>query len=979
MEKKTAEFLYKEKLNPLPKGECCAVDISAAAERLCKQQGGTLYFKEGVYTLKSSVTVPENVDLCFAEGAILETEGDAVFTYLGKNITAGKYRIFAENCNLAGFEKTLFGRPEWFGAAADGKTDCSKAFSRAVKTFNTVYLSKGKYLVTETVYANAHSSLVIEGEGMDKTFIIVANGITGFWFNPIHDKNKSPYNAVTVKNLAMREIKRRQRSVAINYQGGDLRIDGCAFYGFKCGFETSYSGWTHFTNSYTEGNKMACQIKEHSMFLYYKFCHSKNDGNFLFCEIPPSGGYSNGIDINGVLIEDAKDTAIYCCENQALFIDDCHIKNCHGAHGIYCGKDFDVSVSNCEIEAAEDNDGFVGIYSSEAHSQYYSNNYIKNAKTGIVLEGPYNWRNMSAIDRNVFVNCKENYFKIHRANDYKIFNNIYDGSLPESAEISEINGVNGIYRNNKVGNTAGYFLKSLYGHTVATEKDAVAYSHEQSERYAPFMKNKLFEQASCLPHSYLLADESNYMKLLSDKTKRARCIRFKKGCYNIEKSLTVAEKTVLWLERGAVISVADGARLNIKSNRIIAGQYKIFDGKNIVIKNAPVVFAEWFGENEEGKDFSITLQRAVNAARGVVLPKGDIILQNTVKLPSGKYLTVSGQAIKQTFIKAPESGLIFDYRENKEGGVLFADFYVIGKENCSGADFLRFKGTGEKNRIATYNLVFEKIGKVFKVDGCNNFYAYLTRNINIKHYFDFKNCKNILLDSLLDPPGCGEFVTAESCEKVVLYNIASVGAHAVDVSMKNCKNITVKQGGLDLGCYRNKEELKTSYAAGEFINCENVLFEGHWIATNITPSCYPKGNAESEERDNLVFIGCKNVTVAGNSTVNCKRGVTVSKCKNVTVVGNKGEANMLYDFSVNDSENVDLEYNFCLSNAWRGTKREIFAGRGMKNSRIRYNSLGTAPYKLSLEYAIGDNEVSHNGFKVVSGDPEQMSEAIWPK
>ncbi len=973
---KTTQFTYNNVISP--KGDDSAKLIENAAEAVSKElNGGTLYFEKGVFTVKTSVVIPANVDLAFAEGAVIKTEGEAVFEYLGKNITAKNSRIFASGCNLKGFEKTLFGRPEWFGAVADGKTDCSDAISEAAKVFNTVYFSKGKYFIAKTVVAYGQKCLVLEGAGRDKTVIIVANGITGFWFNPVEKSKGIEYRSVAVKNIAFREKNQRKRSVAINYHGPDLRIDGCAFYGFSCGFETSYSGWTHFTNNYTENNKMACQIKEHSMFLYYKFCHSKRDGNFLYCEIPPSGGYSNGIDINGILIEDSTDYAIYCAENQALFIDDCHIKNCHGKRGIYCGKDFDVSISNCEIEAAEDNDDFTGIYSFGSHSQYYSNNYIKNAKTGIYLEGPYDWRNMSAIDRNVFVNCSGNYFKLKTVNDYKIFNNIFDGSLPEKDEITVEGAVNGIYRNNKNGNTEGYLLKSLCPHTVATDKDAFSVSNELSKRIEPFGSNLLYGQASNIPTEFIIVNEENYKEILSKKTEAKRCLRFAKGNYKIEKSLTLFEKTTLWLERGAVISVEKGARLNLRCNKIIAGQYKIFEG-NVVLKNASVCFAEWFGEMEEGKDFAKSVEKAITAAENVILPKGDVSILSTVKIPAGRNKSVRGQAIKQTFIIPAESGFVFECRENKEGGLMFADFMVFGKKVCDGASFLKFRGTG-KNRIFSSNIVFKMLNKVYDISGCTDFYAHISRNENIANFLSFKNSENIILDSLLDPPGCGEFLIANNSKKLTLYNIASVGAHAVDVIMKNCEDIIVKQGGLDLGCYRNPEELKTSYAAGEFVNCKNVLFEGHWLATNITPSCYPKGNAESEERDNLVFEGCENVTVAGNSTVNSKRGVVVNKCKNVVIVGNKGEANMRYDFYVNDSENVRLEYNFCLSKAWRGTKREIFAGRGLKNSTVKYNSLGTAPYKLSVEYAIGDNEVSNNGFAVVAGDPNTMAEAIWPK
>ncbi len=969
MNKKQAKYLYDEVVTALPPRADSGDILNAAAGHQGEaNRGATLYLKKGKFHIKSAVVIPENVDLCFEEGAILICDEGGSFEFNGKCITAPDRRIFDSPKGLKGFRRAVFGRPEWFGAEPGGKKDCSEAVSAAANLFPTVWFRPDVYLLNKTAAASLRKEknvLLLEGAGTGKTVIKIAGGVTGF---DIRTEKGAVNNAVTVKNLSFEEVGQGKTATALSIQVADVRVEKCDFKGFDRAFETHNSGWVHYIENYSENNNVACEIKEHSMFLYYKFCHSVRDGKFLYCEIPPNGGYSNGIDVNGCLIEDSLECGVYTTENQAVFIDDCAIRNCRGAAGIYCGKDFDVSVSNCEITGAPDNKDFTAIKSVSSHSQYISNNYIDGCAVGYYLEGPYDWRSMTAVDGNVFKNCRENYFKIKCVNDYKIFNNIYDGALPADKEIAVETSLNGVYRGNKAGDVSGHRMGGLFEHFAATPKNAFSVSSARTDKEKPFEGPGIYEYMNDRPADFVLIDENDFETIVGNKYPTPVCFRLKRGIYRIEKDTVIDGSISLWFERGALIRVSEAATLTIKADKLYAGPYRIFEGGKVVAEKFDFAFAEWFGDIESDADATDIIKTALATCGRIFLPGCDMILDGEIELPAGKNVLICGPDVKHTVVHVPPSGRIFGFRGAGELSVMFKNIMFLGTEPCKGADFFGAK-MGDKGRVVTDNVIFQFMNKIFELEGCPDFYSYLSRNHAIETYFDFKKSRNALFDSLLDPPGCGRFLNAKDCSDFTLYNIASVSGHSVDLLFKNSKNIIVKQGGLDASYYRTPEEYRTSYASADFNGCENVLVEGHWVANHVTPPGWKPSEYESVKRDNLRFTDCKKVTVAGNSIVNGRNAVTVERCSDVTIVGNKGEASLLHDFLLKNSEKVTLEYNFCLSFAWRGTQKELYLSR-LKRSSISYNAMGCKEYKL--EPGVEKNVVRGNVFSVAAGNPADL-------
>lgn len=89
-----------------------------------------------------SLAFPEGSVLCFRGGSI--SNG----TIIGKRlvIEAPACQVF-NNTNLQASIASPMVMPEWFGAKADGKQDCTEAFEQAIKIGGQVRLSKGTYLI----------------------------------------------------------------------------------------------------------------------------------------------------------------------------------------------------------------------------------------------------------------------------------------------------------------------------------------------------------------------------------------------------------------------------------------------------------------------------------------------------------------------------------------------------------------------------------------------------------------------------------------------------------------------------------------------------------------------------------------------------------------------------------------------------------------------------------------------------------------
>ena len=148
----------------------------------------------GTHSIAANLTVPANITLKPERGATLAIADGKTLTING-GLEAGPYQIFS----CAGTGKVEFGPgsikeayPEWWGAVADGATDCSAAIQAAVRAVGavdnscgTVSFGSGTYVIDNTtIYLDTTSFKVnyrLKGSGYG-TIIKLKNYTTGYAF-----------------------------------------------------------------------------------------------------------------------------------------------------------------------------------------------------------------------------------------------------------------------------------------------------------------------------------------------------------------------------------------------------------------------------------------------------------------------------------------------------------------------------------------------------------------------------------------------------------------------------------------------------------------------------------------------------------------------------------------------------------------------------------------------------------------------------
>ncbi len=142
-----------------------------------------LVIPAGQVSISATTTIPANVQLRLAKGGQFAVANGVTLTINGP-FEAGPHQVFT----WTGTGKVVFGsgaveqvRPEWWGAKADGATDCDTAFQAAVNAFPRVRLTEGAYKIDNaTVYLNSTDSqaqFVLQGAGR-ATILDIAN-LTG--------------------------------------------------------------------------------------------------------------------------------------------------------------------------------------------------------------------------------------------------------------------------------------------------------------------------------------------------------------------------------------------------------------------------------------------------------------------------------------------------------------------------------------------------------------------------------------------------------------------------------------------------------------------------------------------------------------------------------------------------------------------------------------------------------------------------------
>ncbi|MNO55434.1 Pectate lyase superfamily protein [compost metagenome] len=189
------DIAYSAKVNGL-KGDGVTNDYSALNAMLTNI-GATkaqIYFGKGTYIIGSNITIPPNVKLIFANGAMLSPNTGVTITINGP-IDAGVYQIFGGNGTITGSPKVDSVYPQWFGAVADASTDCSSAFQKALNFAKgipvRVICGESSYVFNNHITMTTNNTLIGEGRNSfiycrSKYFIKIAGNnctVDGFVIN----------------------------------------------------------------------------------------------------------------------------------------------------------------------------------------------------------------------------------------------------------------------------------------------------------------------------------------------------------------------------------------------------------------------------------------------------------------------------------------------------------------------------------------------------------------------------------------------------------------------------------------------------------------------------------------------------------------------------------------------------------------------------------------------------------------------------
>ena len=143
-------------------------DVSAAFNEAIEElsgKNGYIHLDAGKYYLSADLTVPENVVLSFAPGALLVIETGKTLTVLSDKIIAASSAIFGGGGTVAKCENIDYGYPQWFGGYPNDGSDDGPAIEKALVAFGTVYFSSGTYEILSPVNIPQGRELSIIGQG----------------------------------------------------------------------------------------------------------------------------------------------------------------------------------------------------------------------------------------------------------------------------------------------------------------------------------------------------------------------------------------------------------------------------------------------------------------------------------------------------------------------------------------------------------------------------------------------------------------------------------------------------------------------------------------------------------------------------------------------------------------------------------------------------------------------------------------------
>lgn len=132
-----------------------------------------LYFSSGIYKLGSNVTIPSNVRLIMANGAVFIVGSGVTLTFTNTEIKAGLEKIFDLSLGgvLGGTVKNNILPLQWFGAVDGGVVDSSNYIQYAINSLDNL----GAYAIdglNKTYLINKSCSLKQKTKILNATFLV---------------------------------------------------------------------------------------------------------------------------------------------------------------------------------------------------------------------------------------------------------------------------------------------------------------------------------------------------------------------------------------------------------------------------------------------------------------------------------------------------------------------------------------------------------------------------------------------------------------------------------------------------------------------------------------------------------------------------------------------------------------------------------------------------------------------------------------
>lgn len=209
-------FTNVKDFNAKGDGETDDTEAVRAGIAALKDKGGTLFFPEGTYNVKSA-TFPANVCVAFERGAMLNSKGSVV---INSYLYAGNYRVFTGDGAPRGTFLNDYGNPVWFGAVGDGETDSTKAFVRTATYFRHTLIpdSEKGYVVSAITFSGPTRFSGVPME--NKRVKIIASAETA-------DLMTVAAGEVTLENLFLDMSRTKQGSCAIYFNTSARTIEKC--------------------------------------------------------------------------------------------------------------------------------------------------------------------------------------------------------------------------------------------------------------------------------------------------------------------------------------------------------------------------------------------------------------------------------------------------------------------------------------------------------------------------------------------------------------------------------------------------------------------------------------------------------------------------------------------------------------------------------------------------------------------------------